>query len=165
MPKRQQISKNIEEIAEAMEKAKNKNEYRKLQCIYLGDTKPKMSAWEIGEITQYSEGSVKRIHSDFRKSGMSSIADTRGGRQRAYLSLEEEEKVLSEFEEISARGELCEISRIKTAYEEKVGKAVDASTVYRVMARHKFRKNVPYQRHKKGSIEEQEGFKKNSKTP
>jgi len=164
MPKRKKICKNIEEVKQAMENTENKNEYRKLQCIYLGDTKPKMSAFEIGEVTQYSESSVKRIHSDFRKSGMESISDTRGGRQRAYLSLEEEEKLLSEFGEISSSGELCEISRIKTAYEEKVGKQVDASTIYRVMARHDFRKIVPYQRHKKGDAVEQEEFKKTSKT-
>ena len=165
MPKRKAIAENIEEVKEAMKQAKNKNEYRKLQCIYLGDTMAELNASEIGKITQYSENSVKRIHSEYRKRGMESVADTRGGRQRAYLSLEEEEKVLSEFDELSSSGELCEISRIKTAYEEKVGKQVDASTIYRVMARHDFRKIVPYQRRKKGNIEEQEEFKKTSKTP
>jgi len=165
MPKRKQICKNIEEVKQAMESTECKTEYRKLQCIYLGDTMPELNASAIGKITQYCENSVKRIHSDFRKRGMESIIDTRGGRQRAYLSLEEEEKLLSEFDEISSTGELCEISRIKTAYEEKVGKRVDASTIYRVMARHDFRKIVPYQRHKKGDAAEQEEFKKTSKTP
>jgi len=163
MPKRKKICENIEEIEKAMEDTKEVNEYRKLQCIYLGDTKAEMSTEEIGKITLYSKSSVIRIQTKFRKEGMKSIKETRGGRQRAYMSLEEEENFLSEFDEISANGELCEASRIKIAFEEKAGNRVAESTIYRMMARHKFRKIVPYQRHKKGNKEEQESFKKTSK--
>ena len=164
MPKRKQICKNIEEVMKAMEQSKDVNEYRKLQCVYLGETNPEMTAEEIGNITRYNKSSVNRIYSEFRKSGMESIKDKRGGRHRAYLSLTEEDKLLSQFDEICEAGELCEASRIKIAYEAKVGKQVDDSTIYRMMARHKFRKLVPYQRHKKGDVEEQETFKKTSKS-
>jgi hypothetical protein len=50
MVKRKKIAKKIEEVKEAMEKTENKTEYRKLQCIYLGDTNPELSAEEIGKI-------------------------------------------------------------------------------------------------------------------
>jgi len=163
MTNRRQICQNIAEISKAMENAESINEYRKLQCIYLGDTNPKMTAKEIGKITQYTPSSVNRIFAEFRKNGMDSIKDNRGGRHRAYLNLEEEGEILSQFDEICEAGEMCEASRIKIAYEEKVGKKVNDSTIYRMMARHNFRKIVPYQRHKKGNIEEQESFKKTSK--
>jgi DNA-directed RNA polymerase specialized sigma subunit len=64
MAKRKQISENAEEILEMMKETKNVREYRKLQCIYLGDTEREMSAGEIGKITGYSENSVKRIHGE-----------------------------------------------------------------------------------------------------
>jgi transposase len=163
MPKRKPICKNIKEIEEAMKKTADKTEYRKLQCIYLGDKNPEMSAAEIGKITQYSENSVKRIHCEYRKTGMKSIEEKRGGRYRAYLKLEEEEELLSGFDEISKAGELCEARRIKKAYEALIGKEVAESTIYRMLKRHGYRKVVPYQRHKKGDVEEQENFKKTSK--
>jgi transposase len=162
MVKRKKIAENIEEVKEAMEKTGNKTEYRKLQCIYLGDTKSELSAGQIGEITQYSEGSVKRIHAEYRKRGMESVKDTRGGRRRENLTIEQERELLREFEETSSLGQVSEISRIKAEYEKTAGKKVDKTVIYRMLHRHGFRKIVPYQRHKKGDSAKQEEFKKTS---
>jgi transposase len=163
MPKRKKIAENIEEVKEAMEETENKTEYRKLQCIYLGDMMPKLSASDIGKITEYSESSVNRIHSDFRKKGMESIKERRGGRYHENLRLEQERELLSRFEETSSKGQVSEISRIKAEYENMAGKKVDKTVIYRMLHRHGFRKIVPYQRHKKGNPEKQESFKKTSK--
>ena len=54
------------------------------------------------------------------------------------------------------------IGEIKKAYEAKVGKEVAESTIYRLIARQGFRKIVPYKRHPKADVEEQEAFKKTS---
>jgi len=164
MSKRKKIAENIEEIKEALEKTESASEYRKLQCIYLGDTQPELSATQIGKITQYSEGSVKRIHAEFRKRGMESLKDNRGGRHRENLTLEQESELLSRFEETSTAGQVSEISRIKAEYETMAGKKVDKTVIYRMLHRHEFRKIVPYQRHRKGEPEKQEEFKKTSKT-
>jgi transposase len=164
MGKRKKIAKNIDEIKRAMEKVENKTEYRKLQCIYLGDKNPEMSAAEIGKITQYSESSVNRIQSDFRKHGMESIKERRGGRYHENMTLEQETELLSRFEELSSLGQVSEISRIKAEYEIAAGKKVDKTVIYRMLHRHGFRKIVPYQRHKKGEPQKQEGFKKTSRT-
>jgi transposase len=163
MVKRKKIAENIEEVKEAMERTENKTEYRKLQSIYLGDTMPELSAAEIGNITQYSESSVNRIHSEFRKHGMKSVKETRGGRRRENLTLEQERELLRQFEETSSLGQVSEISRIKGEYEKMAGKKVNKTVIYRMLHRHGFRKIVPYQRHKKGDAAKQEGFKKTSK--
>ena len=144
MAKRKKIAENIEEIKEAMEKTE--------------------SASEIGEITQYSESSVKRIHAEYRQRGLESLKDNRGGRRRENLTLEQETELLSRFEGTSSAGQVSEISRIKAAYEKLAGKKVDKTVIYRMLHRHEFRKIVPYQRHKKGDPEKQEEFKKTSKT-
>lgn len=162
--KRKKIAQNIAEVKEAMEKTKSTSKYRKLQSIYLGDTMPNLSALEIGKITQYSESSVNRIHKEFRKNGMKSIKDNRGGRYHENLTMEQESELLSRFEETSTEGQVSEISRIKSEYEKLAGKKVNKTVIYRMLHRHGFRKIVPYQRHKKGDVEKQEEFKKTSKT-
>jgi len=53
-------------------------------------------------------------------------------------------------------------AEVKRVFEVKVGKKVTESTIYRLLARHEFRKIVPYKRHKKANAEEQEAFKKTS---
>ena len=55
---------------------------------------------------------------------------------------------------------LVVVGRIKAAYEAKLGREVAESTIYRMLARHGFRKIVPYQRHPKANKEVQDAFKK-----
>jgi len=160
MWKRKKIAENIKEVEEAMEKAESAAEYRKLQCIYLGDTMAELTAEEIGKITQYSDGSVKRIYAEYRKSGMKSIKDKRGGRYHENITLEQEEELLKQFEATITAGQVSEISRIKAA-----GKKVHKTVIYRMLHRHDFRKIVPYRRHKEGDKEEREEFEKTSNAP
>jgi len=163
MPKRKHLIEDINEIKTAMESTKSKAEFRRLQCIYLGDTMPDMTARDIGKITLYSESNVKKIHSAFRKTGMESIKEKRGGRYRENLTLKQEEELLIKFEEESASGKLVEISKIKVEYEKQLGETVDKTVIYRMLDRHGFRKIVPYKRHPKTNTEEQEAFKKTSR--
>ena len=55
---------------------------------------------------------------------------------------------------------IYEVSRIKTAYESKIGKKVPKSTVYRMLDRHNWREVVPRTKHPKSDKEAQENFKK-----
>ena len=88
------------------------------------------------------------------------MEDKRGGEYRENMSVEDEQALLSSFEEESRSGKLVVAGKIKLAYEEKVGKEVAESTIYRMLDRHGFRKIVPYKRHPKANKEEQETFKK-----
>jgi len=128
--------------------------------VYLADTKPELTAEEIGFITGVKTHRVKMIHSNFRKIGMDSIEDKRGGRYRENLSLDDEAKFLESFEKKGKTGTLVVLGEVKKAYEEKVGRVVAKSTIYRLFDRHGFRKIVPYKRHKKANKQEQEAFKK-----
>ena len=77
---RHQVSDDIEKVRTALEKTENKTEFQRLQCVYLADTQPNLTAEAIAEIVRLSTHRVKIIHSNFRKYGMSSIQDKRGGR-------------------------------------------------------------------------------------
>jgi len=162
MKKRKQIKGDVKEIINAMKKQASINEYRRIQCVYLAIAYPAMTSIEIGSITLYCERQVNLILARYREDGLKGLSDKRGGRYRENLTLEEESKLLSTFEEQSGSGKLVVVGKIKSAYEEKSGSTVADSTIYRMLARHGFRKIVPYKRHPKSNTEEQEVFKKTS---
>ena len=56
------------------------------------------------------------------------------------------------------------ISRVKAAYEQILGRKVPKSTVYRMLARHGWRKVMPRPRHPKADASAQAEFKKTDET-
>lgn len=76
------------------------------------------------------------------------------------LRVEEEQQFLAPFFVRARRGEIATATEVKLAFEARVGNAVQASTVYRLLDRHGWRKLMPRPHHPKGSTEEQEHFKK-----
>jgi transposase len=123
---------------------------------------PEMTTEEIGAATLYTARNVQNIFSDYRTKGLSGLEDGRGGRYRENLTIAQEEELLKPFEEQSKSGSLVVAGKVKKAYEEKIGREVAESTIYRMLDRHDFRKITPYRRHKKANKEEQETFKKTS---
>jgi len=99
---------------------------------------------------------------NFRNNGIDSVKDKRGGRYREHMTIEEEIEFLKPFEEKSKSGALVVVGGVKKAYEDKVGKKVAKTTIYRLLDKHGFRKITPYKRHKKANLTEQEAFKKTS---
>ena len=76
------------------------------------------------------------------------------------MTVEQERQVLSPFFARAQTGELATAGEIKQAFEAQVGHEVDESTIYRLLARHGWRKLVPRPVHPKASKEEQEQLKK-----
>ena len=64
--------------------------------------------------------------------------------------------------EKAERGGVLVVPPIHAAYEERIGSSVAASTVYRMLARHGWRKVTPDTCHPKRDVQAQEAFKKNS---
>jgi hypothetical protein len=78
------------------------------------------------------------------------------------MTVDEERLFLSSFLKKSARGEILVVSEIKKAYEKAVGHRVPKSTIYRIVARHGWRKVAPRPHHPKGDVVLQGEFKRNS---
>jgi transposase len=101
------------------------------------------------------------LHSKYQKTGEAALlVSTRGGRHRENLSLEEEKELLGPFFEKSKAGGILIVKEIKLAYEGKVGGKVPKSTIYRMLARHGWRKVSPRPHHPKADPVKQEEFKK-----
>ena len=158
--KRKTLIGNIDEIKKAMDETRDKNEFRRIQCVYLAIIFPEITAKNIAKITCLSESRVWAIHSIYRKSGPDGLKDKRGGRYRAYLTTNQEGELLKPFVKQGGKGTLVTIDEIKKTYEEKVGREVAESTIYRILTRHNFRKIVPYKRHRNANPEVIAGFKK-----
>ena len=85
-----------------------------------------------------------------------------GGRRRASLTLEEERGFLAPWAQVSSAGGVLVMSPLRAALAQKLGRPVAASVVYRMLARHGWRKVAPDTRHPKSDPQVQEEWKKNS---
>lgn len=147
-------------LAVRMKATANKDEYRRLQCLWLRATCPKMTIPQIGQATGFSEGWVNQLLRAYRISGDFSFAlDERGGRYHQNLTLEAETAFLASFHGDAATASLVCTAEIKTAYEKQVGHCVPNSTVSRILDRHEWGKVVPYNFHPDGDPDEQKKFK------
>lgn len=88
----------------------------------------------------------------------------KGQRQRAYLSLAQEQRIVNKFLRKSAVGQVSTGTLLKPTLEKAVGHPVAKTTVYRVLKRHHWRKVVPRPRHPESTPELQAAFKKTSRT-
>jgi transposase len=84
----------------------------------------------------------------------------RGGRHRQNLSLAQEQELLAQFFAMATQGSVLEARAVRAVYETWAGHSVPKSTVYRLLARHGWRKLAPRPRHPKADPVIQEAFKK-----
>ncbi|MCB2218667.1 winged helix-turn-helix domain-containing protein [Desulfofustis glycolicus] len=112
-----------------------------------------------------SVATVVRMQREIRNqaSGTAQVKKSWGGRRRQLLSPEEEKAFLDPWVRAAESGGVLVVPPIKAALEEKLGRSVPASTVYRLLARHSWRKVPPDTCHPKRDTEEQDAFKKTSR--
>jgi transposase len=85
-----------------------------------------------------------------------------GGRRRQTMSIEEESGFLRPWVEKAETGGVLVVPPIRAALEDRLGHPVAPSTVYRMLARHGWRKVEPDTCHPKRDPQAQDDFKKNS---
>lgn len=164
MPPRASLPANTEEtLAPLMRNAKTKAEFQRVQSVWLRAAL-NLEDDQIAIAVGLSCNTVRCLHSRFRLQGEEALIGTgRGGRRRQNLSIEQEDEVLRPFLEEAGSGGILVVNPVKIAYEHAVGHVVPKSTVYRLLARHGWRKLAPRPRHPKANSEAQEEFKKNSR--
>jgi transposase len=148
------------EVKHAYRGSKDTKEQRRLLCLRLRIERGYPAA-QIADIADCSVGLVKKVIGDYCREGISGILRGTCGGNHRNLSNGEEMALLAPFLEEAESGQIRIVSEIHKAYETAVGHAVPPSTVYRMLARHKWRKVMPRPRHPKADAEEQEAYKKN----
>ena len=83
-------------------------------------------------------------------------------RNRAAANLERESAILDVVLAGSEQGGVIVIPVLKPVFEKALGKPIALSTLYRILARHGFRKLAPDTAHPKGDPLKREEWKKNS---
>lgn len=84
-----------------------------------------------------------------------------GGRRRAAMSREEELEFLRPWAERSADGGMLTVGPLRAALAQRLGHPVAHSVVYRLLARHGWRKVAPETHHPESNPAEQERWKEN----
>lgn len=83
-------------------------------------------------------------------------------RNHAHASLEQEAAALDQVLAKAGSGGVVVIPRLLPAMEKALGKSLNLSTLYRMLARHGWRKIAPDTAHPKGDPVRRDEFKKNS---
>ena len=120
---------------------------------------------EASDIAKHVGVSVHTVHkvvSTYNKFGVKAVETPgKGGRRHEYLTITEERELLRPLFERAEKGEIATTAQIKQIFEERVGRKVDESTIYRLLERHEWRKVVPRPFHPKVDKEEQKRFVQN----
>lgn len=155
----------VEEIDARIKQCTEPWRIRRWQVIRCALVHPKPAA-EIALEVGLARQSVHNLVAAYNRHGPPAVETPgHGQRQRAYLSLGQEQAVVSKFVRKSAVGQVSTGIQIKPALEKAVGRRVHKTTVYRILKRHQWRKVVPRPRHPAASVEEQAAFKKTSPRP
>jgi transposase len=108
-----------------------------------------------------SLSTVNRAHMAYDHGGLEALKPRpSGGRKRENMALEEEKALLARFAKAAGAGEMLNIHDLKAAYEKAIGHDTSKSTIYNLLARHRWRKLMPRPFHPRRDIAAQNTFKK-----
>lgn len=139
-------------------------EFREAQSILL-PALAELTLEQTAALLGVGRSSVPRLQRKFRESlqAPQSISRRWGGRRRSLMSWEEEKAFLAPWAEQAARAGVLVVSPLRAALSERLGRRVTHSVVYRLLARHGWRKVAPDTRHPKSDPAVQAEWKKNSR--
>ncbi len=155
MPKRNYISEaQVTEIEQARRKNKDKNIERRLKALLLHAKGKKHE--EIAKETGFAKTYIGELVSKYCKSGISVIIENHYGGNHRNLSFAQEEALLERFKKAAESGQIVEVSEIKRAYEQAIGRSLDneRGQIYYVLRRHGWRKIMPRSKHPNKASEE-----------
>lgn len=141
------------------------SELRRAQSILLpalfGATIP-----QTAEALGVGHATVSRLQAAFREAHTAEHPAPKanwGGRRNSAMSFEEEKEFLAPWLAKAVNGTLVVASPIREALAQRLGQPVKASVVYRLLARHDWRKVAPDTGRPKSDPAVQEAWKKNSR--
>ncbi len=130
-----------------------------IRCALVHPKPAAESALEVGLARQ----TVHNLVAAYNRPGPQVVETPGPGqRQRASLSVEQEQALVDKFLKKRAWGQGSPGNQLKPALEQAIGRRVHKTTVSRLLKRHQGRKVVPRPRPPQARTEEQAAFKKTS---
>jgi transposase len=147
-------------LQDRMNITQDKNEYIKMRAVYLHKVE-KISASNVAKAVGSTTGMVYHWAHRYKKLGIEGlIKKPTGGRTWAYMTLEEEKKLLDSITEDAMNGLIVISKIVRKKAGQILGKPVSADYAEDLLNRHGWRKIAPRTRHPKSTPEIQEAFKK-----
>ena len=124
--------------------------------------------WKAGDVAEavgLTRSSVYRRKAEFLKDGESTLFTAGwGGRRGGVLTEAEEADFVAHFEDAARKGQMVTASAMAAELAKRAGKPASTMTLYRILARHGWRKVVPRPRHPEADPDRQEAFKETSRS-
>jgi transposase len=140
--------------------ARNTSTFQRLQCLWLR-AKQELSTEAIAQTVGLSVSHVRRVWSEYLRGGLPAAQGRpKGGRRHQHLTVKQEQALLAGLQPRAATGALVTVAQIQERYQTRVGRAVPASTVYRMLARQQWRPVQPRPKHPKDNPQARRAFKK-----
>ena len=148
MPKRYHINaEQVLELEKARRKNKDKNIENRLEALLLHADGKKRE--ETAKKTGFAVSYISELVSKYFNYGIEAIVENHYGGNHRNLSFDDEAILLEPFMKRAEAGQIVEVSEIKQAYEEKLGRNLekDHGIIYRVLEWHNWRKVMPRSKH------------------
>ena len=143
----------IGELEKARKKNKDKNVEKRLKALLLCAGGKKRG--EIAQETGFEKTYISKLVSKYYNEGIASIVENHYPGNHRNLSFAEEEALLEPFKKAAEKGQIVEVSAIKRAYEEAIGRPLKShGQIYYVLKRHGWRKVMPRSKHPNKASEE-----------
>ena len=140
------------EIKAAQKRNRDKQIENRLKVLALRYEGKKLD--KIAAATGFRHAHISNLIRKYFEEGLAAIAEKHYRGNRRNMSIEEEAAFLEPYRQEAEEGHILDTGAIKSAYEEKVGHKIGNGQIYRVLARHGWRKVMPRSRHPKKASEE-----------
>ena len=149
-------------VAQLLRQTQTKSDFQRVQCVWLRACL-RLSSAQIAQAVGWSPGRVRQVWSRYFTQGERALRGVgRGGRFHENLTRAQEAELLATLLPQAQAGGVLVVSEIKARYETLLGRTVPKSTIYRMLARHGWRKLAPRPRHPQSDPGRQAAFKKTS---
>lgn len=153
------------ELRERLKNSRTASELRRWQSLYLIQTQKEITASYLSGILCIPKPTIYLYVQTYNKWGDKGVTvKKKGGRKRFYLSLEEETAMLDGIAGKAVKGEVITAKDIRDEVEKKVGHPVSDDYLWDLFHRHSWNKKKPRPKHPDSNEEDQEAFKKNSRS-
>lgn len=154
----------LKKVRESLSKVRTADELRQAQAVVL-PLELGLSLEQTALVIGRSVRRTSQLRSELIQAGgtLPVQKPSHGGRRRENMSPEEEALFLAPFLEEAKKGGILVVSRIKQAWEKRLGRKVALASTYNLLHRHGWRKLAPDKRHAKTDVAAQIEWKKNSR--